>query len=320
MVTPLRVLFAGTPEFAAVHLRALLAGPHEVCAVLTQPDRKSGRGKKVLPSPVKTVAVEAGIDVLQPLTLKEASNQAMLAAYNADVMVVVAYGLILPQAVLDIPRFGCLNVHASILPRWRGAAPIQRAIEAGDPESGVTIMAMEAGLDTGPMLEVASLSIPPGMTGGALHDQLAELGPPALEKVLSDLPAALAGGITQKDQHANYAHKISKAEMAIDWRQPAETLARKIRAFSPAPGCYSELSGQRVKIWAADVEPTPTDAPPGTLLAADKNGLWVACGEQQLRILEAQVPGGKALPIAALLNGQRALFTPNHCFDLPEPE
>lgn len=314
----LRILFAGTPVFAAAHLRALIDSEHEICAVLTQPDRRSGRGKKVQPSPVKAEAVAAGIEVLQPTTLRDAAVQDHLRAFNADVMVVVAYGLILPQAVLDIPRYGCLNVHASLLPRWRGAAPIQRAIECGDDTTGVTIMQMEAGLDTGPMLTKRSLPIDAKMTGGDLHDRLAELGPPALIEVLGDLPAALATATPQDDALANYAHKIDKGELVLDWAQSAETLARKVRAFAPVPGCFSTLEGDRIKIHAASAVAERSDAAPGTLLEAERSGLIVACADGALQITRAQVPGGKPLTVAELLNGQANRFRPGIRFDLPE--
>jgi methionyl-tRNA formyltransferase len=314
----LRVIFAGTPVFAAAHLRALIDSDHALCAVLTQPDRRSGRGKKVQPSPVKALAVEAGIEVLQPTSLRDDDIQQTLRAFNADVMVVVAYGLILPQAVLDIPRFGCLNVHASLLPRWRGAAPIQRAIEHGDAQTGVTIMQMEAGLDTGPMLSTHTLPIDDEMTGGDLHDRLAAMGPPALLDVLDDLPTALAQAIKQNDAAANYAHKIDKAELVLDWRQSAQTLARKIRAFAPAPACYSTLEGDRIKIHSARAQKGEVSAAPGTLIAVDRSGLLVACGEGALRITRAQIPGGKPLGVVELLNGQPNRFRPESQFDLPE--
>jgi methionyl-tRNA formyltransferase len=317
-MTKLRILFAGTPVFAAAHLRALIDSEHDICAVLTQPDRRSGRGKKVQPSPVKALALEAQVDVMQPLSLKDEAIQAQLRALQADVMVVVAYGLILPQAVLDIPRYGCLNVHASLLPRWRGAAPIQRAIEYGDATTGVTIMQMEAGLDTGPMLAKHSLPIDANMTGGELHDRLAEIGPPALLEVLSGLPTALASATAQDDGLANYAHKINKAELLLDWGQPAEALARKIRAFAPAPGCFSTLTGDRIKIHAATASGQRTDAAPGTLLEAEPSGLLVACAEGALKITRAQVPGGKPLTVTELLNGQAARFRPGIQFNLPE--
>lgn len=313
MATPLRVLFAGTPDFAERHLDALIQSPHSVIAVLTQPDRPAGRGKKLQPSPVKRRALEAGIDVLQPISLKNEDAQAQLRILDPDVMIVVAYGLILPQAVLDIPRFGCINVHASLLPRWRGAAPIQRAVEAGDATSGVTIMQMEAGLDTGPMLSKVELSLADDETGGSLHDRLAEAGPPALLQTLEDLESALAAAEAQDDRLANYAHKIDKSDCEIDWTLPAEEIARKVRAFNPVPVCFSVLNGERVKVWHASAESVPNNpkhTPPGTLLTADRSGLRIACGDGCLNITRAQFPGGKPLTAAELLNGKGAVLVP----------
>ena len=311
MSTPLRILFAGTPDFAERHLSALLDSEHDVIAVLTQPDRPAGRGKKLQPSPVKQRALDAGLEVLQPLSLKSEQVQQALAAFQADVMVVVAYGLILPQAVLDLPRYGCLNVHASILPRWRGAAPIQRAVEAGDADSGVTIMQMEAGLDTGPMLRVETLTLAADETGGSLHDKLAHSGPPALLAVLDTIETSLAGAVVQDHDSATYAHKIDKAECELDWCQPAEVLERQIRAFNPVPVCFSHLGGERVKVWTA-VAQSPsassatshTNAHPGTIVGVRRDGIDVACGDGLLTITSAQFPGGKAQPVASLLNGK----------------
>ena len=313
----LRLIFAGTPAFAATHLQALLASRHEVVAVYTQPDRPAGRGKKLHASPVKALALSAGIQVLQPATLRSAEAQAELAALGADAMVVVAYGLILPKAVLDAPRLGCINVHASLLPRWRGAAPIQRAIEAGDSETGITIMRMDAGLDTGPMLAKASLPLAPGTSAGMLHDRLAELGPPLLLQVLANLPTYLETATAQTDAGVTYAHKIDKAEAALDWSRSAVELARAVAAFNPFPVCYGILDGERVRIWAADAELSATAAggvPTGTVLSADRDGILVACGEGALRILQLQLSGGKALPAGELLNARSALFKPGNRF------
>ncbi|MEM0955757.1 MAG: methionyl-tRNA formyltransferase, partial [Pseudomonadota bacterium] len=234
-MTQPRVVFAGTPAFAASHLNALIGANLTPVAVYTQPDRPAGRGKKLTASPVKLAAAAAGLPVLQPDSLRTEAAAGTLADLNADVMVVVAYGLILPQKILDTPRYGCINVHASLLPRWRGAAPIQRAIEAGDSQSGVTIMKMEAGLDTGPMLKSAAVEITPHMHSGMLHDQLAEVGPPALIDVLRALPDKLLGAELQDDSLATYAAKIDKGEAAIDWALDAPTLDRRIRAFNPFP-------------------------------------------------------------------------------------
>lgn len=304
MSTPKRILFAGTPEFAAQHLGALVEAGHDICAVLTQPDRPAGRGKRLQPSAVKTVALAAGLDVLQPPSLRQAEIQTQLAALNADVMVVVAYGLLLPRAVLDTPRFGCLNVHASLLPRWRGAAPIQRAIEAGDTESGVTIMLMEAGLDTGPMLRRVGVPLAPMETGQSLHDRLAEVGPEALLSVLSDLPAHLAAQERQDDALATYAAKISKTECALDWQRDAPALCRQIRAFNPAPVCYSYLGSDRIKVWEAEEQTLPEDDTPGKILDATPSGVLIACGSGALRVTRLQFPGARALPAAELLHGR----------------
>jgi methionyl-tRNA formyltransferase len=307
----LRLLFAGTPPFAAQHLQALIEdGRHELCAVLTQPDRPAGRNKRPRPSAVKALATAAGLPVLQPLTLREASAREQIAALGADAMVVVAYGLILPQAVLDLPRLGCINVHASLLPRWRGAAPVQRAIEAGDTRSGVTIMQMEAGLDTGPMLATASCAIDADTTAAGLFGLLAELGPALLLEVLADLPAHLERAQPQDSALATYAAKIDKAEALIDWGAPAATLQRRIHAFNPEPGCYSFLGAERVRILQAEcMEHGSPDAAPGTLLRGSEAGLEVACGEGSLRLLTLQLPGGKAQPYAALRRGHGQRFS-----------
>jgi len=321
---PLRLIFAGTPDFAATHLQALLASRHELVAIYTQPDRPAGRGKKLHASPVKELALAAGVPVLQPASLRNAEAQAELAALAADVMVVVAYGLILPQAVLDAPRLGCINVHASLLPRWRGAAPIQRAIEAGDRETGITIMQMDAGLDTGAMLAEARLAIAPGTSAALLQDQLAELGPTLLLQVLDQLPAYREEATAQNDAGATYAHKIDKSEGALDWNRAAAELARAVAAFNPFPVCYGILAGERVRIWAADAENPAAAAAtvsPGTILSADRDGILVACGEGALRIRQLQLPGGKALPTAELLNARSALFVPGTRFEpIASPE
>ncbi len=248
--TALKLVFAGTPEFAAQHLQALLSdGRHDIVAVYTQPDRPAGRGKKPRPSPVKQVAEQAGLPVLQPLNFKQQQDRNALAELGADLMVVVAYGLILPQAVLDIPRLGCVNVHASLLPRWRGAAPIQRAIEAGDADTGVTIMQMAAGLDTGDMLHKVRCAIGADDTSASLHDKLAELGGPALLSALDQLASGAAQPEVQDDALSNYAAKLDKQEGQIDWQRSAIELDRQIRAFIPFPVCYTELDDDRLRIW-----------------------------------------------------------------------
>ena len=302
----MRIVFAGTPEFAAEHLKALIDSPYDVVAVYTQPDRPAGRGQKLMPSAVKQLAVDNGIPVLQPPTLRNAEAQAELAAFAPDLMVVVAYGLILPQAVLDIPRLGCINSHASLLPRWRGAAPIQRAVEAGDSESGVTVMRMEAGLDTGPMLLKVSTPISATDTGGTLHDRLAEMGPPAVLEAVAGLAAGTLQGEIQDDSLATYAHKLNKDEARLDWSRPAVELERLIRAFNPWPICHSTLNGEAVKVLAASLS-TGSGAP-GEILGASKDGLIVACGEQALCLTRLQLPGGKALNFSDLFNSRREKF------------
>ncbi len=306
MTEALRIVFAGTPEFAAAHLKALLGTDHQIVAVYTQPDRPAGRGQKLMPSPVKQLAVENFIPVLQPPSLKDAAAQAELAALQPDLLVVVAYGLILPQAVLDIPRFGCINSHASLLPRWRGAAPIQRAVQAGDAESGVTVMQMEAGLDTGPMLLKVRTPITAEDTGGSLHDRLAELGPPAVIEAIAGLASGTLMGEAQDDAQANYAHKLNKDEARIDWSRSAIDLERLIRAFNPWPICHSTLNEAPLKVLAGRIG--EGQGQPGEILAASKDGLTVACGSGALLLTRLQLPGGKALNFSDLYNSRREQF------------
>jgi len=318
-VERLRLAFAGTPDFAAQHLRGLLereqaGAAHEVVAVLTQPDRRSGRGKRPTPGPVKVLALEHDLPVLQPTSLKDAHVQATLAEQHLDALIVVAYGLILPPAVLPIPRYGCINVHGSLLPRWRGAAPIQRAIEAGDTRSGITIMQMDAGLDTGPMLAKHACPIDPGFTSADLYARLAALGPDLLSDVLEDLPRYLANAEAQVDADATYAAKITKAEAEIDWTQPAGVVAQRVRAFNPAPGAYSHLANRRIKIWDARVA-SHTPAAPGTILGNGGDGdLCVACGEGALALSTLQLPGGRAVSAQDVLRGHADLFAPGATF------
>jgi len=305
----MRIVFAGTPAFAVPSLRAAHAH-HEVVAVYTQPDRPAGRGRGLTPSPVKLEAIQRGIPVLQPLSLKKKSTQDALRELQPDVMIVVAYGLILPQAVLDIPQYGCWNVHASLLPRWRGAAPIQRAIEAGDDESGVCLMQMEAGLDTGPVLLAQSLEIGAEETGGQLHDRLSDLG----AQVLRDALGLLRAGVRlpphpQPEEGVAYAHKLDKAEAKLDWAQPAEALARKVRAFNPWPVAEAHLAGERLRIHGAVAVDEAHEAAPGTLLGASRQGLDVACGHGVLRLRVVQREGGKAITAADYLNARRDLVT-----------
>ncbi|MDG9923445.1 MULTISPECIES: methionyl-tRNA formyltransferase [unclassified Pseudomonas] len=302
----MRIVFAGTPEFAASHLQALLDAGREIVAVYTQPDRPAGRGQKLMPSPVKQLALQHGIAAYQPQTLRDPAAQAELATLNADLMVVVAYGLILPQVVLDTPRLGCINSHASLLPRWRGAAPIQRAVQAGDASSGVTVMQMEAGLDTGPMLLKVSTTITADDTGGSLHDRLAQLGSAAVVEAVGKLAAGELHGEVQDDSLATYAHKLNKDEARLDWSRPADELERLVRAFNPWPICHSTLNGEALKVLAAQLG--EGKGAPGTILAADKAGLTVACGEGALRLTRLQLPGGKPLAFADLYNSRREQF------------
>lgn len=315
----LKVVFAGTPDFSATHLRGIIDSEHQLLAVYTQPDRPAGRGKKLQASPVKVLAQESGITVLQPRSLKDEMAQAELAALKADVLIVVAYGLILPQEVLDTPRFGCINVHASLLPRWRGAAPIQRAIQAGDTTSGTTIMQMDAGLDTGRMLATSACDITPNTTTASLHDELAALGTPLLLEVLADLPRFQSSAVPQTDEQATYAHKILKPEAEINWSQDATDLDRCIRAFNPFPIAFTHLNGERVKIWeASPAGHSFPESPPGTILRADKDGILVSCRNGELSIKQLQLAGGKTLTADQILNSRSELFAPTNRFDTPK--
>lgn len=306
----MRVLFAGTPDFAAAHLQALLDAPTiSVIGVYSQPDRPAGRGKKLTASPVKKLALKHQLPVFQPQSLKDPEQQRILSELQADIMVVVAYGLILPQAILDAPRLGCINVHASILPRWRGAAPIQRAIEAGDAETGVTIMQMDAGLDTGAMLSVSRCDIDSNETSASLHSKLEVLGAPALLHTLESLNSGLAVAVEQDDQLSCYAAKITKQEALIDWSQSAQILDRQIRAFNPFPAAYTTLDELRIKIWQA--EPTPASGlTPGQIISADSAGILVSCGEQSLLLTEIQLPGKSRMAVSEVLKSRGELFAP----------
>ena len=306
----MRVLFAGTPDFAAAHLQALLDAPTiSVIGVYSQPDRPAGRGKKLTASPVKKLALKHQLPVFQPQSLKDPEQQRILSELQADIMVVVAYGLILPQAILDAPRLGCINVHASILPRWRGAAPIQRAIEAGDAETGVTIMQMDAGLDTGAMLSVSRCDIDSNETSASLHSKLELLGAPALLHTLESLNSGLAVAVEQDDQLSCYAAKITKQEALIDWSQCAQILDRQIRSFNPFPAAYTTLDELRIKIWQA--EPTPASGlTPGQIISADSAGILVSCGKQSLLLTEIQLPGKSRMAVSEVLKSRGELFAP----------
>ena len=311
---PLRIVFAGTPDFAREHLQALLDSPHQLLGVYTQPDRRAGRGKKLHPSPVKTLALDRKLAVYQPTSLRDPQAQSQLADLQADLMVVVAYGLILPQAVLDIPRLGCVNVHASLLPRWRGAAPIERAIEAGDAQTGVTIMQMDAGLDTGDMLSQVCCRIDAQTTGDSLRSTLSDIGSRALLATLDQLSSGRCEATAQDDAHSCYAPKLDRAEAWIDWSQSAETIVRKVRAFCSANVSCSELGKERVKIWMADSELSPPGESPGAILGSDKTAIRVACGEGVLRITRLQLPGRKALDAGAVINARQDMFAAGQQF------
>ncbi|MEX1033976.1 MAG: methionyl-tRNA formyltransferase [Cellvibrionaceae bacterium] len=318
----LRIVFAGTPAFAADYLSALLASQHQVVAVYTQPDRPAGRGKKLTASPVKQLATTHELPVWQPVSLRGSEEQAQIISLNADVMVVVAYGLILPQPVLDAPGLGCLNVHASLLPRWRGAAPIQRAIEAGDTETGITIMQMDAGLDTGPMLATARCEIKTTDTAGTLLERLAQLGKQPLLSVLEQLSLRTATYTPQNESQASYASKIDKREAEINWRHGAAGIDRKIRAFNPLPGAFTHYQGQRIRILRAAPLPPSGDnderehdeLATGTVAAAQGADLVVRCGDGQLRLIEIQLPGKKSMPVDDVLRGNKDLFVPGQRF------
>lgn len=301
MTHSIRIVFAGTPDFSVSPLRALIAAGYPIVGVYTQPDRPSGRGRKLTPSPVKAEALAAHIPVFQPLSLKDRDAQSELAALKPDLMIVVAYGLLLPQSVLDIPRLGCINIHASLLPRWRGAAPIQRAILAGDSETGVGIMRMEAGLDTGPVYLERRLTIEPGDTGGSLHDKLAKLGAEAL---MTALPGIIDGGLTptpQDDSKTCYAKKLDKAEAEIDWTRPATEIARQVHAFNPWPVAQSRYEDAILRIWNANPVKGETGSP-GMVMRADRHGIEVATGDGLLRITRLQMPGKKPLSAADFIN------------------
>ncbi|CAG0123655.1 methionyl-tRNA formyltransferase [Rhodocyclaceae bacterium] len=297
----MRIVFAGTPEFAAQALAAILAAGQSVPLVLTQPDRPSGRGMALKASPVKQLALKHGLQVHQPASLKSAESRQPIIDASPDVMVVAAYGLILPQTALDIPRLGCINIHASLLPRWRGAAPIQRAVLAGDAETGVTLMRMEAGLDTGPMLLKGRLPITDADCAATLHDKLAALGARLMVEALPRLARGELPGEPQPAEGVTYAAKLEKSEAALDWRQTAVALSRAVRAFDPFPGTVARIEGQTIKVWRA--EPAPGAGEPGTVLAANVDGILVACGEGALRLVELQKSGGKRLQAADFLHG-----------------
>ena len=298
----MRIIFAGTPDFAAETLKALLSTNHEICAVYTQPDRPSGRGRKLTASPVKELALEHNISVEQPLNFKEDEAKKILANYHADLMIVVAYGLLLPQSVLDTPSLGCINVHASLLPRWRGAAPIQRAILAGDTETGVCIMQMEAGLDTGPVLSRASCPINIDDTAQILHDRLAILGADTLLAALANIVELQSKAQAQNDELSCYAAKLLKPEANINWQQPASQLIRQIQAFNPWPVAQTNWQNQVFRVWSASLVSEKSSVAPGEIITVNKDSIDVATGDGILRLNQIQLPGKRALPVADFLN------------------
>ncbi|GIU04085.1 methionyl-tRNA formyltransferase [Shewanella glacialipiscicola] len=308
---PLNIIFAGTPDFAARHLQALLDSHHNVIGVYTQPDRPAGRGKKLTASPVKELAIANNIPVYQPGSLRKEPAQQQLAELNADIMVVVAYGLILPKVVLDTPRLGCINVHGSILPRWRGAAPIQRALWAGDTETGVTVMQMDVGLDTGDMLLKTYLPIEDSDTSASLYEKLAEQGPVALLQALEGLANGTLTAEKQDEALANYAEKLSKEEARLDWNKSAKQLWQEVRAFNPWPVSYFEHQGNTIKVWQTQVSETISTAAPGTIISASKKGIDIATADGVLTLLSMQLPGKKPLSVADILNARGEWFSPN---------
>jgi len=320
VANPLHIVFAGTPPFAATHLQSLVDRGYNVVGVMTQPDRPAGRGKRLQASAVKNVATVNQIPVIQPASLRGDDAVETLSAFTPDVIVVVAYGLILPERVLELPRFGCINVHASLLPAWRGAAPIHRAIASGDAESGVTIMQMDAGLDTGDMLLTRSIRIRDDHTTGSLTNELAVLGSDALDTVLTALEQYQANAVQQPDSGVSYAHKIDKAEAEIDWSESANVISRRIAAFNPAPVCFSFLNGQRIKLWLAQVDQRSNEAGnptsiSGAIVETSKHGIVICCGgDSQLVVHSLQLPGKSPISAADALNGNADLLAVGNRF------
>lgn len=305
----MRLIYAGTPDFAVAALARIIAAGHEVAAVYTQPDRPAGRGRKLQASPVKETALENGIPVEQPINFKSAEAREHLASYGAEAMVVAAYGLILPQSVLDVFPKGCINIHASLLPRWRGAAPIQRAMLAGDTESGVCIMQMEAGLDTGPVLSTHKLRITAHMTGGMLHDALATLGAEAIVSSLRAIEDGVAVATAQDDSMATYAEKLNKAEAEIDWTQAATRIDAKIRGFNPWPVAQTRWKGKSIRLWNSTLSDHRGTQPAGDIIAADNQGIHVQTGQGVVAVTELQLPGKKRVKATDFINAQNPVGT-----------
>ncbi|MCB1615704.1 MAG: methionyl-tRNA formyltransferase [Pseudomonadales bacterium] len=313
--TPLRIIFAGTPTFAAAQLQVLIDSRHTVVAVYTQPDRPAGRGKKQMPGPVKQLAEAHHLPVYQPLSLKDEEAQTLLDQHQADIMIVVAYGMLLPKAVLDMPKLGCINIHASLLPRWRGAAPIQRAIEAGDVETGITFMQMDEGLDTGDMLKKIPCQIEPDETAASLHDKLATLAKKTLLTLIDELASGSINRVKQDNALGCYAEKINKSEAVIDWSLDAAIIERKVRAFNPFPICFSEMEGTgRIRVWEAAVSRKTDDTPPSVIFKVDSTGIQVACGKDALVIKQLQLPGKRPITAKDALNSYADIFLPGKRF------
>jgi len=312
-----KIIFAGTPEFATPSLQALIDSKHELCAVYTQPDRPSGRGQKPTQSPIKNLALKHEFPIYQPRNFNEEAEIELLSSLNADLMIVVAYGIILPSRILTTPTLGCINVHASLLPHWRGAAPIQYAIRAGDKETGITIMQLDEGMDTGPILNHISCPIHADDTAQSLHDRLAPLGAEALLIALEDLEQGKTQPKPQDNRQASYAAKLNKSDAHIDWHQDADKIERMIRAYNPWPIAYSEMDGEIVRIWQAKLREETTDKPPGTIISASKQGIAVATGKGTLSLSHIQLPGAKVLQVGDILNARRELFAENKHFTVP---
>ncbi|MCF6300922.1 MAG: methionyl-tRNA formyltransferase [Proteobacteria bacterium] len=306
----MNIIFCGTPEFSVPPLRELIARGYNIQVVFTQADKPAGRGQRIQQSSIKKLAISHNIPVIQPKSLKSEDASDSIRALSPDLMVVVAYGLIVPQNILDIPKYGCWNIHASILPRWRGAAPIHRAILAGDKQTGISIMQMEAGLDTGPVFHTYPTEIRSDDTGQSLHDRLSEMGAEAIVSCVDELlENRLPAPIKQQDKHSNYAHKLKKAESQIDWHKSADAIERQVRAFNPWPGSIAEINNESYKIWGAEVIQGQINITPGNIISANKQQLNIQCGDEALSVLEIQKPGKKRMDIKQFMTAKKAWFT-----------